>query len=103
MYPDADEFDGFRFYKLRQSGNHSELSRSQFVSSNERDWLFGYGKHACPGRFFAANEVKIILARLLLNYDISMPDGLTKRYEQMRHEKMFGPDPGKTLLLKRIR
>ena len=32
---------------------------------------FGYGEHACPGRFFASNEIKIALAHLLLKYDWS--------------------------------
>jgi cytochrome P450 len=30
---------------------------------------FGLGDHACPGRFFVANEMKIALAVLLLRYD----------------------------------
>lgn len=30
---------------------------------------WGYGKHACSGRFFAANEIKIIFSYFLLNYD----------------------------------
>jgi cytochrome P450 len=28
------------------------------------------GKHACPGRFFAGNELKAMMAHVLLNYDI---------------------------------
>lgn len=30
---------------------------------------FGHGQHACPGRFFAINEVKIALAHLVMKYD----------------------------------
>lgn len=102
LHIDPENFDGFRFYKLRQSGNQSELAHAQFVSANERDLSFGYGKHACPGRFFAVNEIKMILARILLHYDVKMPDGLTKRYASIRHEKQIVPDPQKDLLLKRI-
>ncbi|KAF8670477.1 hypothetical protein AX14_005850 [Amanita brunnescens Koide BX004] len=36
---------------------------------------FGQGRHACPGRFFATSEVKTMLAHVLLNYDIKMPNG----------------------------
>ncbi|KAI7784792.1 cytochrome p450 [Diaporthe eres] len=36
---------------------------------------FGHGAHACPGRFFAANEVKIALAHLLMKYDWRLPEG----------------------------
>lgn len=31
---------------------------------------FGFGKHACPGRFFALNEMKIFVAHMVLNYDV---------------------------------
>ncbi|KAI1275886.1 hypothetical protein F5Y07DRAFT_368272 [Xylaria sp. FL0933] len=31
---------------------------------------FGFGKHACPGRFFALDEVKIFVARGVLHYNI---------------------------------
>jgi len=31
---------------------------------------FGHGRHACPGRFFAATEMKLLLAYIIMNYDI---------------------------------
>lgn len=31
---------------------------------------FGYGKHACPGRWFAVLMLKMIVAYIVLNYDI---------------------------------
>jgi len=31
--------------------------------------------HCSPGRFFAANEMKTMLAHVVLNYDIKMADG----------------------------
>lgn len=34
----------------------------------------GHGRHACPGRFFASVEIKIILIGLLQNYDIKLCD-----------------------------
>jgi cytochrome P450 len=48
--------------------------------STSADYLsFGHGRHACPGRFFAANELKLLLAYMVLNYDIEplekRPDG----------------------------
>lgn len=102
LHPNPDNFDGFRYYRLRQSGGPSEPARSQFVSSNERDLFFGYGNHACPGRFFAAVEIKLILARFLLDYDIKMRNGLTERYKSIGHERLLGPDLTKDILLKRV-
>lgn len=31
---------------------------------------FGHGKHSCPGRFFAAHEMKLMLAHLVQHYDV---------------------------------
>ena len=33
---------------------------------------FGYGKHACPGRFFANQEFKVILVQLIMSYDLRL-------------------------------
>ncbi|OCH95707.1 cytochrome P450 [Obba rivulosa] len=67
-YPDASEFDPFRFSKLREVAG--EGTKHQFVSTSVDYISFGHGKHACPGRFFAANELKAMLAYILLNYDV---------------------------------
>ncbi|KXJ90272.1 hypothetical protein Micbo1qcDRAFT_164807 [Microdochium bolleyi] len=32
---------------------------------------FSHGSHACPGRFFAANQLKIALSHIALHYDIA--------------------------------
>ena len=62
---------------------------------------FGFGRNACPGRFFAANEIKLILARILLDFDLMMPDGRTKRYENIVAAGGIGPDTSKEILLRR--
>jgi cytochrome P450 len=36
---------------------------------------FGHGQHACPGRFFASNEIKVALCHILLKYDLDLLDG----------------------------
>ncbi|GAP84027.2 putative cytochrome P450 [Rosellinia necatrix] len=47
----------------------------QLTSIGDANQNFGLGKHACPGRFFAAQEIKLILAYLLLRYDLRLRDG----------------------------
>lgn len=75
-YPNPEVFDGLRFYNLRQqSTDEAANGRYQFTSIGDTNMNFGLGKHACPGRFFAGSEIKMILAHLLLNYDIKMKDG----------------------------
>ncbi|KIL60300.1 hypothetical protein M378DRAFT_168328 [Amanita muscaria Koide BX008] len=72
-YPDPGTFDGFRFEKMREKDSGD--AKHQLTSLGIDYVLFGYGRHACPGRFFVVNEVKVMLAHVLLNYDIKMADG----------------------------
>ncbi|KAF2131134.1 cytochrome P450 monooxygenase-like protein [Dothidotthia symphoricarpi CBS 119687] len=101
-YPESEKFDGLRHYKLRHSGTVIDNARNQFVTTNETNLGWGYGRHACPGRFFAANEIKMILARLILNYDFKMPDEQTERYPQIEIGKTSMPNPAKTLLFRKV-
>jgi cytochrome P450 len=102
LFPDSSTFDGFRFSKLRKDGTASDNARNQFVTTNEQSLMFGYGRHACPGRFFAANEIKMILARLLLDYDIQNEGGSKERYANIEIGRQSSPDPRKVLLFKRV-
>ncbi|KAL1635865.1 hypothetical protein SLS56_001560 [Neofusicoccum ribis] len=85
---DGDKFDGYRFLKLREQAGQE--SRWQFVTTGQDNMRFGHGIHACPGRFFASNEIKIAIAHLLLNYDWRFkgdpPKGRSGEYE-------YVPDP----------
>lgn len=101
-YPDSSTFDGLRHYKLRRSGTGTDHARNQFVTTNEQNLAFGYGKHACPGRFFAANEIKMIVAKMVLDYDVKMPNGIEERYAQIEVGRATGPDATKTLLFKKV-
>ncbi|CAI2187130.1 2352_t:CDS:2, partial [Funneliformis geosporum] len=56
----SKEFEAFRHLKSKSPASRIEKS---FL-------IFGFGKHACPGRFFAVNEIKVALHYLLLKYNI---------------------------------
>lgn len=71
-YPNPNTFDPYRFLKLRETPGHE--TSAQLVSPSPEHLGFGFGKHACPGRFFAANEVKIALCHILLKYDIKLAE-----------------------------
>jgi len=70
FFDKANEFDGFRFSSTRDEDGES--TKHQMVSVSSEYLAFGYGKHACPGRFFAANEIKAMTAHVLLTYDIKL-------------------------------
>ncbi|OCK74983.1 cytochrome P450 [Lepidopterella palustris CBS 459.81] len=72
IYEDPYKFNGRRFYDMRKMPDNE--SKHQFVTTSENYLPFGHGKHACPGRFFASNEIKVVLAHLLLQYDFKFPD-----------------------------
>jgi len=73
IWANAKTFDGHRFLNMRQ--HPGEEAKHQFVSTSKEMINFGHGKHACPGRFFAANEIKIALLTLLTYYDMRLLPG----------------------------
>ncbi|GKT96318.1 cytochrome P450 [Colletotrichum tofieldiae] len=110
FFPDADKFDPLRFYTMRQEKREQKtgskqaevVSNAQFVSVGQSSLTFGYGRHACPGRFFAVNEIKMILATLLVNYDLMNAAGSRERYPNVVSGPMSFPDPNKTILLRKV-
>ena len=74
IYPNADQFNGFRFEGLMDQDtlyfDNEGGSRHQMVATSADFLAWGHGKHACPGRFFAAVELKMILGFLIMNYDL---------------------------------
>lgn len=51
-----------------------------YSQHTDHDHLFrlGHGRHACPGRFYAAAELKVVLAEILSTYDIKLCEGYSK-------------------------
>jgi len=98
VWEKPEKFDGFRFEKMRSKpGNENKY---QFVTTGADNLNFGHGIHACPGRFFASNEIKVLLTHILLNYDIKLIDGQTRPsniYQQMT----ITPDPRARILFKK--
>ncbi|KAL8920331.1 MAG: hypothetical protein Q9208_006302 [Pyrenodesmia sp. 3 TL-2023] len=74
IYESPATFDGFRFHRMRMAPGGSAQSH-QFVTTGLESMTFGHGRFACPGRFFASYESKIVLALLLLKYDIKFEKG----------------------------
>lgn len=108
IYADPTEFDGFRFSRLRDEG---ESSKAYTTNTSTEFLTFGHGKHAwyntpgrgwlniSPGRFFAINEIKVVLAFLLLRYDFKV-DGIRPPNSEDRGQTV--PDyTGKVLFRRR--
>lgn len=71
-YENAEAFVPFRFYDMcTENGTLG----TQFVNTSKDYLAFGHGKHACPGRFFVAHELKAMMAYIILHYDVKLEDG----------------------------
>lgn len=71
-YDHPEKFDPYRFMKWREEGKETI---AHLVSTSDKHMGFGHGEHACPGRFFAANELKIALCHIVLKYEWKLPEG----------------------------
>jgi cytochrome P450 len=96
---DPNEFDGFRFYKLRRNADNA--NKHQFASTSYDSMQFGLGNDACPGRFVASNEIKVILMHILQNYDIKLKEG-TGRPKNIMFEVNVLADPTEAVLFKKL-
>ncbi|EPE03241.1 cytochrome p450 [Ophiostoma piceae UAMH 11346] len=95
LYSDPDTYDAFRYARQREayeaeadavdpdkstatgSEKAAEAMRGLklgMVTTSDQHLAFGHGRHACPGRFFVAHELKMIIAYLFANYDIKPLD-----------------------------
>ena len=77
-YPKPAEWDALRFVPPRDPIGQAEKDEGQSYVKNANGFVtigatylgFGLGRHACPGRFFASDMLKLLLAYIFLNYDI---------------------------------
>jgi cytochrome P450 len=77
LFPEPETFDALRFFNLRKEKGQEE--RHQFASLSSEIPLWGVGKFACPGRFWASAQIKLILMILLLEFEVVYPDGQINR------------------------
>jgi cytochrome P450 len=101
VWGQLDEFDGFRFARCQENGM-KDTAKLQFYNTSLEDMHFGYGQHACPGRWFASAEIKSILCFLITHYEIKFADENPMRPENLFFETAIMPDASKEVLFKRI-
>lgn len=73
VYENPETYDIHRFRRMREQPGGA--NKAQLVTTSPEHLGFGHGLHACPGRFFASNEVKVALCHLLLKYDWKLAPG----------------------------
>ena len=98
FYPDPHKFNPYRFLKQREQPG--EEDKFKFVTLDPQYLGFGYGKHACPGRFLASNEIKILICYLLMMYDWKFP-GEPKKPKVVTQVIINKKDPHARVLYRR--
>lgn len=80
----GDEWHPLRFYDMAvssaavvagregqdQESHATPKKQTMAVQISDQFLSFGLGKHACPGRFFAVQSMKLMLGYLVTRYDI---------------------------------
>ncbi|KAF9236822.1 cytochrome P450 [Melanogaster broomeanus] len=95
LYENAEAFDPFRFAE----GDRDSV-KHRFDSTSPEYLSFGYGRHACPGRFFAANELKTMLAHIVVTYDIKLEGSATHPPKLMQVATATVADPTATVMFR---
>ncbi|KAK1991787.1 trichothecene C-8 hydroxylase [Colletotrichum falcatum] len=90
FYENPDVYDPYRFLRMRREKDKEKSAL--LVSTTENFTSFGHGVLACPGRFFAAVEIKIALIHLLLGYDFRPASGYKRRNVCFDFVEQFDPD-----------
>lgn len=76
IYTEALTFNPYRFVNSGQldKSKHSISTASDFTDADITFPIWGLGKRACPGRHYASHLLKLILAQILVHYDLKMAD-----------------------------
>ncbi|OTA70053.1 cytochrome P450 [Hypoxylon sp. EC38] len=98
-YPSPEEFSGFRFvdpaYLLAADSCFktavTQPKPSKLTDVDHSFLMWGTGRMACPGRYYASAFMKIVVAQLLMNYDIKLVKPDAPRWISWRVAKIPRP------------
>lgn len=86
-FPNPETFSPYRYLNMSESSSH----RYHFTSISDNFLAFGSGAHACPGRFLAAYELKIMMIELLTHFEMKFPEGQQARPESICYDMAISP------------
>lgn len=104
LYDSPLEFRPMRYYSA-PSTNPEEANEvdaaNLFSSVTAGDSWFGAGRQACPGRWYASAQIKLVLCLLLTEYEFKFPDGQTERPKNWVKDEKTGPNMEQVILIRR--
>ncbi|KAI0883799.1 cytochrome P450 [Annulohypoxylon maeteangense] len=87
--PNPETFDGLRAYRAARESEAGSTDDHLFSSPGLNFLNFGYGKTACPGRFFASVVVKMVIVKALTDYEFKFLPGAERPKNITVHEFLF--------------
>jgi cytochrome P450 len=97
IYPDVfTKYGGLRSYAQGQRD-----SKPHPYKSSDEDLIWGAGRWACPGRFLANIEAKIIIVKLLSEYEFKLLPGKGRPKDMTFHEYNFVGEHEKIMVRRR--
>ena len=103
LYPDPLKFEPERYLSsmnpAEETGENEKSKAEQYLASLNKNFTttsstylaFGHGRHACPGRFFAAQELKLLVSYVCMKYDMELEDRDEKDGERVKNA-WIGPN-----------
>ncbi|KDQ30984.1 hypothetical protein PLEOSDRAFT_1082201 [Pleurotus ostreatus PC15] len=102
-YSRPNDFEGFRFVTYEENLPTTSVQH-MLISTNSDFFVWGHGREACPGRFFAATILKLLVAHIVSHYDVRLPKGKEQERKPRWIEGNRVPDfRSKIMLRKRQR
>jgi cytochrome P450 len=98
VHVNAKTFDAKRWSSKRET---IDPNKFHFGSVSEDSINFGAGFHACPGRFFAQQVIKLVLIQFLTEFDIKWADKDGKRPPEMVNDFSISPNAEAQILIRR--
>jgi hypothetical protein len=84
------------------TGGGSEIDAANLFSSVATgDSWFGFGRQACPGRWYASAQIKLVMCLLLIDYEFKYPDGQKERPKNWVKDEKTGPNMEQIILFRR--
>lgn len=102
FYDDPLQFNGLRWYRSTEEEKKAN-PEEDYTGIESGSIIWGHGRFTCPGRWLAAVMIKLILANLLLHYDVSFPDGQKERPLNAKYDTEIIPSLSqKIVMTKRV-
>ena len=75
FWTDATRYDAFRHCRMGKAGEDGKVNPTSTAShglaaASDHFMPFGLGRHSCPGKSFAADEMKLIIGHIFQRYEL---------------------------------